>query len=208
MSHHSEGLGVAHLKGQELVERLSEIIERQNDRISKLEASLELLRIYQENSDILLHANEVITAKAPELASSYSICADQHFSRADGFHSLEFNDHGRPYRWCGEAGNLTFRFYVDRSQPLIVTLELFSAVHPDNIHGLELFEKSDSLPLIVVEDHKPWPHIVCTLPPMPNVSGATVLRYNFPVTQQLSEQDGRVASVAMHRFSVETPELE
>ena len=203
MTQHIEDLGLSNLRGDDLVERLSELINQQNAKISKLEASLELLRIYQENSDTLLHAEEMITVKEPELATSFFTGAEDHFTRMEGFHGLEFGGDGKAYRWCGENGTLSFNCYVSRAEPLKVTLELFNSVHPDNIPQAVLYEGSTTLPVEVRDsEEKPWPQLTTVLPAAKKTTGMTVLRYKFPHAKQLTDTDTRVASVAFHKFSM------
>ena len=203
MAQHTEDLGLTNLRGDDLVERLSELLHQQNSKIAKLEASLELLRIYQENSDTLLHADEILKITEPELATSFVTGAEDHFSRMEGFHGLEFGADGKAYRWAGETGTVSFHCYVNRGVRLRATLELFNAVHPDTIPNATLYEGNDALTLKVKDsEDKPWPQLTTVLPIKKKASGMTVLRYKFPHSKQLTDADTRIASVAFHRFSL------
>lgn len=82
-------------------------------------------------------------AAKPPLPSEFEIGADQLLPAQDGFYQLEWGPEGA-FRWTGPSAEVHFEAWLDRSQPLVVTLRIFHFGTPAN--GKELSIEVDGAP--------------------------------------------------------------
>lgn len=101
-------------------------------------------RMLQIRDAALAHAAQPIpAAEAPPavladpLPPSFEIAADQLLPVHDGFYQLEWGPEGA-FRWTGPGEDVHFEAWVDREEPLTVTLRLFHFGTPANAKELTL----------------------------------------------------------------------
>jgi len=110
----------------------------------------EFARLHQEIAGLTarVHAGEAMATLSdriakgldPEIAADYPtsvrLDADQAFRDAVGFHRLEQDPKGRPYRWTGPEREFSFQLFVDRSRPAHFTLGFDNFYVPEPIDNL------------------------------------------------------------------------
>ena len=192
---------LAELRGAELVRKLAHIIALQSQKIEALSAAVKLLDAYEENREVLLGVSEPVFAATREMATSYEVLASEHLPHSEGFHAVEFDKNGLPFRWSGAEGQLQFSCYVDRKAGAVAELELFSSIDPRNLEEFEVYDGAEKLEAKVA----PAAHgqlVRVNLPAAASVGMPTDLLFRFPHFRKLSDQDERVAAVAFHRLAI------
>ncbi len=101
------------------LEELEELLLKMGERLDTLEASVGALHVPLVRDSMVRGIDGV--------PSEISITADMPLDPADGFHALEYDSGGRPFRWTGAAGNV-FRFSVplDRRARVVANLALWA----------------------------------------------------------------------------------
>ena len=178
-----------------LAEDLDEREASLKDRLAVMEATIGALQIPV--------VREALSVENVAGASSISVSADMPLDAADGFHFLEYDDDGNPFRWTGAAGN-SFRFglQVDRSTELAVELALWPfgrvmsqapsaiACEVDGVRGVA--RRSDTSKTDAV--------YVVALPPLQR-SGDTTLMFEVP-TGPADDGDDREIGVPFRYLQV------
>lgn len=163
------------LRGTDLVGRLAEILAQQEQKIGTLEATIQLLNAYEESRDLLLTVNENVSGELMQPVANFTLGAAEHLSRDDGFHAIEFDNAGNPFRWAGENGVLTFTCYVDRSRPVYMTLDLLNVVDQSNYENIEFFDGDNQVQVSVAKTSSLGRTISAKLPPRQKAGGPTHL---------------------------------
>ncbi|WP_428929893.1 hypothetical protein [Marinibacterium sp. SX1] len=190
------------LHGTDLVRKLVDTLAHQARRIDALESSVQLLNAYQEGRDLLLNIQEPVSATEIEMASSFELSAMEHLPRSSGFHGIEFDNAGNPFRWAGESGLLTFTCYIDRGRPNTVTLDLINSVEPANYEHLAFFDDDAERQVTLEKTTPAGRRVTSVLPSRDQATGPTTLTFRFPHFRRLSEDDRRTAAVAFHSLLV------
>lgn len=92
--------------------------------IAALKAQLAVIQEFERARDVILqrHANR----PARELATAVSISADEFIDTSDGFWFLEHAKDGTPFRWTRPGRYSRFSFWIERNQPIMLTLTMAS----------------------------------------------------------------------------------
>lgn len=198
---------LAQLRGAELVDKLAEILAQQANRIATLEATIKLLEAFEQNRDVLLQVDEPIKAQNTQYADRFELSASENLTPDDGFHALEFAASGVPFRWAGKDGKVEAACFVDRSRPCTASIELLHTVDPENFDGTQGFDGAVELEVLRAQAFDHGAILSIDLPPRPE-PGPTLISFQFPKFNALSDQDERVAAVAFHRLVVATKQTE
>lgn len=99
-----------------IIEEFSSLHVEKEDLERRLEAQERAIKMLQ-----LPIVDDVVDTIA--LPPSAVVDADSLLEGA-GFHELEYNDAGQPFRWTGPGGKFSLIAYVDRSIDKLATLEL------------------------------------------------------------------------------------
>lgn len=193
---------LADLRGTDLVDKLVDVLAHQSQQIERLTATVRLLDVFEQYRDVLLKVDEPVFAEDAELATSYELLASEYLPPAAGFHAIEFNKTGVPYRWGGIDGSLNFSCFVDRRSGVAVRLELVYTADPENFDHVKLFDGGKSVPVKITKTPDDRRLVLAELPPRPGTAGITRLTFSFPKFRKLSNEDGRIAAVAFHRLQV------
>lgn len=90
--------------------------------VKRLAARLEALAAWEQARTPVLARHADPPVPAPALPAEAALEADELLSFGDGFHALERLPDGTGCRWTAASARATF--WVDRSRPLLVTVEV------------------------------------------------------------------------------------
>lgn len=191
------------LRGNELVKVLAKKLAELEKSCETLNKKLELLSAYEQSRDILLAVNEPIIASDAKLSRYHEVLASEAFTLGEGFHQLEFNKDGQPYRWAAQDGHISYSCAVDRSFGTSFGVELYNTVAPENYTGLQVFDGSDLIK-VTVDTYGSVAIIKGKLAAKRGQGHTVHLTLRFPVTRELSDADKRVAGVAFHKLWIKS----
>jgi hypothetical protein len=123
------------------------------------------------------------------LPTTAYLTADCQLGAEDGFHEMEHDDAGRPYRWTGPTCLFGADIVLDRRAPRTLTIDLVSALELSNIEALRAFCGGEELDLVVAPRRSG--NIVslsATLGPKPP-GGRTRIWFAVPRVVSPSERD-------------------
>jgi hypothetical protein len=190
------------VRGTELIRLLSTILAQQEQRIETLENNLELLTLHERHRGPMLAADGPVRAMIQRFSRLHEISANDYLLERNGFHGIEFDRTGRPYRWCGASGLVPFSFYVDRKDPLELVLTLFNSVDERNYSDMKLFDgEAEVKPVDLSGESGGARTLIYHLPGRPDVIN-TQITLKCPVFIRLSSDDERVAAIAFHNLAV------
>jgi hypothetical protein len=105
-------------------------------QVQTLSTAIAALTSYQEIAPLLQPPAEQSTLILPRRAH---LDASQHLQVLDGFYALEYTQSGVPYRWTGPQLRFRFGVWIDRSEPVDVTLSVIFCGNPGNVLNTHLF---------------------------------------------------------------------
>lgn len=179
--------------------------------LDQLRAEVSELRARVDSFERILQLRDAITnttvgtpteaAEPVALPASYEITADQLLPAQDGFHQLEWGPDGA-LRWTGPGQDVHFEAWIDRSAPLVATVQLFHFGTPANAQELALIVDGTSHGLTRQGESK----ILVSPPIAPREdAGATLFTLHVPHMHSPSARgaaDRRVLGVAFQRLTV------
>ena len=113
--------------GTELIAR----IESLGRELARLRQDVDLLQGLERHRDVIL-SRHTIDSERP-LASIARLEASEFLEDGSGFHALEFDASGVPYRWTGPEAEARIFVWIDRRQPLSLRLAFGSFGRSDYI---------------------------------------------------------------------------
>ena len=163
--------GTAHAT-REHAEPMADILTRpgtaneQAGDLAALRAEVADLRARLEGFERILQIRDAALAAAPapapsaaiappppagapppaRLPAQFEIAADELLPVHDGFYRLEWGPEGA-FRWTGPGAEVRFEAWIDRTQPLVATLQLFHFGLPNNAKDLVLEVDGTAHPL-------------------------------------------------------------
>jgi hypothetical protein len=107
----------------ERIAELSDVVAKLNGEVASLRHRVEAILTFERLHDVVLSRYPTHPYRPP---SSSRIEARDFMESADGVYFLEYAPSGAAFRWTGPGHFTRFTFFVDRSVPLRVRLNLFS----------------------------------------------------------------------------------
>ncbi len=176
----------------------------------QLRAEVTELRARVDSFERILQLRDAIpnstvpAAAAPEpvaLPASYEVAADQLLPAQDGFHQLEWGPDGA-LRWTGPGQDVHFETWIDRSAPLVATVQLFHFGSPANAQDLAMVVDGTAYGFTRQGDTK----VLVSAPIAPREGdGATLFTLHVPHMHSPSARgaaDRRMLGVAFQRLTV------
>jgi len=170
---------------------------------AELAAKMEVFGSLQAAADRIAAAeSDVRGASAP---SRVVVDAAQSFQGSTGFHELEHDPDGQPFRWTGPEPRFSFEFFIDRRRPAKFMMRfgpLFSGGSPV---GLLCFVDGEPTP-VKLQAATTCFEAVGVLPPRPE-PGGSVLSFVCPSMASPAAQglaDSRMLGLLFRRLTVET----
>jgi hypothetical protein len=128
-----------------LIQSIAGEIVRLQSANAVLEARLAAMESLNALADRLL--SEPSSAPQPVYASRVEIDAASAFLDAVGFHALELDPNGAPFRWSGPQRQFSFHLFVDRSRAAAFTLSFDGLYAEGPVEGLRGFVDGEEIAL-------------------------------------------------------------
>lgn len=109
--------------GPELIDAISDEIGDLYAQTQHVAEQLRILPLFQSFSERISFLEESGVGQG-RLPDRVRVDAAQLFAPENGFHSLEYEPGGKPYRWTGPRRDFSFSLYVNRARPLRLQLEV------------------------------------------------------------------------------------
>jgi len=191
---------LASKRGPELIDAIGLELGDLHSEIRRLSIQLRQLQAFHafsERMSILTQAN----VRATRLPNSLCIDAAQLFEPGNGFHQLEYERNGQPFRWTGPRRDFSFSLFIDRSASSQVRLEVAHMMDASRQNELVVLVDGQSFTLRLTRQTGGWAGEV-TLPPLP-ASQATNLVFVVPcVIRPDSQDDTRTLGIAFRRLAI------
>jgi len=171
--------------------------------VADLQARLEAFERILQLRDAAVAA---LPAEAPlppaALPTRYDVTADQLLAAQDGFYQLEWGPEGA-FRWTGPGADVHFEAWIDRSAPLVATLQLFHFGAPPNAQEMTLLVDGTTYALSRQDNGK----VLTSEPIAPaEADGPTRVTLRVPHVHSPSSRgakDRRVLGVAFQRLTID-----
>jgi hypothetical protein len=191
-------------RGPELLKGLVDELAKLHLLCAELGRLIQQLQVQQNFSRHLL-ALEAGADFGPRLPSQLEIYASQMLEPQQGFHSLEYDDNGVPFRWTGPQRQFSFLVNIDRDMPLIVELEAMWMLDESRQSDLNLMVDGSILPCRLRRAGSGY--IGRALLPAAAEQGTTTLTFILPTTLRPDSTaiDQRQLGIAFRRLAIRPP---
>jgi len=114
--------------------------------LGPLEARIELLENQVETLNRSLTSMAVQSGLVPHYPRAAIIEADDYINSSQGFHKLEYDKSGAPYRWTGPSRSFYFWIFVDNRQDKTVDLTISGAAKPNILATMMVYANGVLVP--------------------------------------------------------------
>jgi hypothetical protein len=132
-------------RGPELVKGLVDELAALHQLYGEIGRSIQQLQIQRNFTEHLL-ALEDVSNCGPRPPAQLDIYAAQLLEPQEGFHGLEYDDNGVPFRWTGPQRHFSFRVSIDREMPLAVELDVMCMMEEQRQRDLNLLVDGSLFP--------------------------------------------------------------
>ena len=165
-----------------LIQSLAAEFARVHTASAAIEARLAAMPALSAKADRILAASE---AENTEYPRSLVVDADAAFAGASGFHDLEYDSLGLPYRWTGPDPKFSFEAYVERSASARFALSFDDFLVPGPKDELRGFVDGAPAPLKV--ERRGDLHVAFGILPARAERGPTTITFDCPQMGRLQE---------------------